>query len=116
TAGSEIIGCNVVPEVPFRRSFVFTEEATGIIRNTHGQQFRQVVTASDGVPRTRPYDYAKAMMSGEKGTPDFDFVTEKVMFWSLGLKEKEVVWGIWRSQIYKPGEQPAAGKLAEQLS
>jgi hypothetical protein len=55
-------------------------------------------------------------MSGEKGTPDFDFVTEKLMFWSLGLKEKEVVWGIWRSQFYKPGEQPAAAKLAEQVS
>lgn len=95
---------------------VFTEENRGIIQDPHGQRFRQVVTATDGVARTRPYDYAKAMMSGEKGTPQFDFVTEKVMFWSLGLQDKEIVWGIWRSQFFKPGEQPAAGQLAEQLS
>lgn len=96
--------------------FIFTEESRGIIKDTHGQKFRQVVTATDGVPRTRPYDYAKAMMSGEKGTPQFDFVTEKVMFWSLGLQGKEIVWGIWRSQFFQPGEQPAVGQLAEQLS
>jgi hypothetical protein len=96
--------------------FVFTEENRGIIQDPHGQKFRQVVTATDGVARARPYDYAKAMMTGEKGTPQFDFVTEKVMFWSLGLQDKEIVWGIWRSQFFKPGEQPAAGQLAEQLS
>jgi hypothetical protein len=96
--------------------FVFTEENRGIIKDPHGQRFRQVVTATDGVARARPYDYAKAMMSGEKGTPQFDFVTEKVMFWSLGLQDKEIVWGIWRSQFFKPGEQPAAVQLAEQLS
>ena len=95
---------------------VFAEENIGIIKNVYGQKFRQVVTATDGVPRARPYDYAKAMRSGEKGTPDFDLVTEEVMFWSLGLQDKEVVWGIVRSQFYKPGEQPPAGKLAEQLS
>ena len=100
--------------------FVFTEEARGIVE-PHGQKFRQVVTATDGVPRTKPYDYSKAMISrsitsDEKGTPDFDFVTERMLFWSLGLQDKEIVWGIVRSQLYKPGEEPPAGTLAEQLS
>lgn len=95
---------------------VFAEENIGIIKNVHGQKFRQVVTATDGVPRARPYDYVKAMRSGETGTPEFDFVAEKVMFWSLGLQDKEIVWGIWRTQYYKPGEQPPVGALAEQLS
>jgi hypothetical protein len=96
--------------------FVFTEKSPGFIQDTHGQKFRQVVTATDGVARTKPYDYAKGMMSGEKGTPEFDFVTEKVMFWSLGLHDKEIVWGIWRSQFFKPDEQPAVKQIAEQLS
>ena len=95
--------------------FVVAEESTGLLHNTHGQKIRQTVTLTNGTPRARPYNHAKGIQGLETGTPDFDFITEKVILWSLGVRDKETVLGIARGQYFKPGEEPPIGKLTDQL-
>jgi len=95
--------------------FVVAEESTGLLHNTHGQKIRQTVTLTNGTPRARPYNHAKGIQGLETGTPDFDFITEKVIFWSLGVRDKETVLGIARGQYFKPGEEPPIDKLTDQL-